>query len=249
MAATVWQHRQKWQRHLLFKLNLIFIVILHTIVQDSVNGLFVRWEQKPICLNGHDHLPVAHDCHAFYHCWGPRLTIKNCGPFLMFNPVTKVCDWPGVVKYIRPMCDPNHKPPKKRKTELTRVDLIKPTLNELATKTSTTKTVGKLLHARTTTKSTTMTTTTTTTTTSTTTTKIVPRTEFVGKLLHARTTTTTTTKRPKIFFIKPITLRKRPPKDINLKNRNTKSLIGYNGLFDLNSLKVFTKDNVTSLSS
>ena len=49
----------------------------------------------------------------------------------MFNPVTKVCDWPGVVKYIRPMCDPNHKPPKKRKTELTRVDLIKPTLNEL----------------------------------------------------------------------------------------------------------------------
>ena len=77
----------------------------------------------------------------------------------------------------------------------------------------------------------------------------VPRTEFVGKLLHAKTTTTTTTKRPKIFFIKPITLRKRPPKDINLKNRNTKSLIGYNGLFDLNSLKVFTKDNVTSLSS
>ena len=52
----------------------------------------------------------------------------------MFNPVTKVCDWPGVVKYIRPMCDPNHKPPKKRKTELTRVDLIKPTLNELGKK-------------------------------------------------------------------------------------------------------------------
>jgi len=93
----------------------------------------------------------------------------------MFNPVTKVCDWPGVVKYIRPMCDPNHKPPKKRKTELTRVDLIKPTLNELATKKSTTKTVGKLLHARTTTKSTS----TTTMTTTTTTTKIVPRKEFV----------------------------------------------------------------------
>ena len=49
-----------------------------------MNGLFVRWEQKPICLNGHDHLPVAHDCHAFYHCWGPRLTIK-----VLFSEINK----------------------------------------------------------------------------------------------------------------------------------------------------------------
>ena len=44
----------------------------------------------------------------------------------MFNPVTKVCDWPSIVKYIRPMCDPNYKPPK---VELKRE--IKPTVNEL----------------------------------------------------------------------------------------------------------------------
>jgi len=244
--ASVWQ-RQKWQRHLKFKLNLIFFVILYTIVQDSVSGFFVKWEQRPICLLGHDHLPVAHNCHAFYHCWGPRLTIKDCGPFLMFNPVTKVCDWPSIVKYIRPMCDPNHKPPK---VELKRE--IKPTVNELATKKSTTKNVGKLLHARTTAKSTTTTSTTTTMTTLTTTTlttfttrsRSVAKTTSLGKLLHARTTT----RKPQIFFIKPIKLRKRPSKDINLKDRNTKSLIGYNGLFDLNSLKVFTKANVTSLS-
>ena len=94
-----------------------------------MSGLFVRWEQRPVCLHGHDHIPVAHSCHAFYHCWGTRITIKHCGPFLMFNPVTKVCDWPHSVKYIRPMCDPSYvKPPS---NELKRVDLIKPTVNEL----------------------------------------------------------------------------------------------------------------------
>ena len=96
-----------------------------------MSGLFVRWEQRPVCLHGHDHIPVAHSCHAFYHCWGARITIKHCGPFLMFNPVTKVCDWPHSVKYIRPMCDPSYvKPPS---NELKRVDLIKPTVNELGT--------------------------------------------------------------------------------------------------------------------
>ena len=94
-----------------------------------MSGLFVRWEQRPVCLHGHDHIPVAHSCHAFYHCWGARITIKHCGPFLMFNPVTKVCDWPHTVKYISPMCDPSYvKPPS---NELKRVDLIKPTVNEL----------------------------------------------------------------------------------------------------------------------
>lgn len=230
--ATLW--RQKRQRHLIFKLNLIFIVILYTIVQDFVSGLFVRWEQRPVCLHGHDHIPVAHSCHAFYHCWGARITIKHCGPFLMFNPVTKVCDWPHTVKYIRPMCDPSYvKPPS---NELKRVDLIKPTVNELASKNSTTKTIGKLLHARTTTKSTTTTTTTT----------LIPTTR------RRKTISTSKPKRPKIFFIKPITIQRKrlaSAKDMNLKDRNTKSLIGYNGLFDLNSLKVFTKGNMTSLSS
>jgi len=124
------------------------------------------------------------------------------------------------------------KPPS---NELKRVDLIKPTVNELASKNSTTKTIGKLLHARTTTKSTTTTTTTT----------LVPTTK------RRKTISTSKPKRPKIFFIKPITIRKRlaSAKDMNLKDRNTKSLIGYNGLFDLNSLKVFTKGNMTSLSS
>lgn len=109
----------------------------------------------------------------------------------------------------------------------------------LASKNSTTKTIGKLLHARTTTKSTTTTTTTT----------LVPTTR------RRKTISTSKPKRPKIFFIKPITInqsiRKRltSAKDMNLKDRNTKSLIGYNGLFDLNSLKVFTKGNMTSLSS
>ena len=32
------------------------------------------------------------------------MTLKNCGPFLMFHPVTKVCDWPSIVQNIRPMC-------------------------------------------------------------------------------------------------------------------------------------------------
>ncbi len=76
-----------------------------------------------------------------------------------------------------------------------------------------------------------------------------------GSLRRRRKTISTSKpQRPKIFFIKPITIRKRPErlasaKDMNLKDRNTKSLIGYNGLFDLNSLKVFTKGNLTSLSS
>ena len=82
----------------------------------------------------------------------------------------------------------------------------------------------------------------------TTTTKVDPRTDSVKELLNGRTITTPTTRRLQIFFIKPITPSKRPPKDISLKNRNSKSLIGFNGLLDLNSLKVFTKDNVTSLS-
>ena len=106
-------------------------------------------------------------------------------------------------------------------------------LKNLATKTSTTKTIGKLLHARTTTTKSTTTTTTTTASTA---------------LASSTIETTTAPKRQKIFFIKPIKLRKRPSK-MNLKERDTKSLIGYNGLFDLNSLKVFTKNNVTSLSS
>ena len=105
-----------------------------------------------------------------------------------------------------------------------------------ASKNSTTKTIGKLLHARTTTKSTTTTTTTT----------LVPTTR------RRKTISTSKPKRPKIFFIKPITIQRKrlaSAKDMNLKDRNTKSLIGYNGLFDLNSLKVFTKGNMTSLSS
>ena len=35
-------------------------------------GLFVRWEQRPTCTRGHDHIPDQHSCHHFYHCWGFR---------------------------------------------------------------------------------------------------------------------------------------------------------------------------------
>ena len=49
----------------------------------------------------------------------------------MFNPVTKVCDWPHSVKNIRPMCDPSYVKP--LSNELKRVDLIKPTVIDLGT--------------------------------------------------------------------------------------------------------------------
>jgi len=86
-------------------------VLLFTLIfglKDCM-GLFVRWEQRPTCTRGHDHIPDQYSCHHFYHCWGFRLTHKYCGPYLMFNPVTKVCDWPTIVISIRPMCaDPGH---------------------------------------------------------------------------------------------------------------------------------------------
>ena len=93
--------------------------LLPDLVSD---GLFVRWEGKPKCSTGHDHIPDQNSCHHFYHCWGSRMTRKSCGPFLMFHPITKVCDWPSIVQNIRPMCDSLR--PEKPMTTLNKIEQV-----------------------------------------------------------------------------------------------------------------------------
>lgn len=84
---------------------------------------------RPKCLLGHDHIPDPKDCHAFFHCWGYRMSHKTCGPYLLFNPKDKVCDWPSSVFYYRPECKKpaakQHKK-KKKKKKPDRIIFIKP---------------------------------------------------------------------------------------------------------------------------
>lgn len=55
------------------------------------------------------HKQHAADCHLFYHCepsvQGPVLVEKSCGPHMMYNPRTQVCDWPASVMSVRPECE------------------------------------------------------------------------------------------------------------------------------------------------
>jgi hypothetical protein len=48
------------------------------------------------------------DCHRFYHCKdtleGPELVEKTCGPYMMYNHMKQVCDWPAAVIALRPEC-------------------------------------------------------------------------------------------------------------------------------------------------
>lgn len=140
----------------------------------------------------------------------------------MFNPVTKVCDWPLIVMHLRPMCDPRYSAT--TPAILKKVDFV-------------TKE-----HKSTTTATTTMSTTTTTTT---------------PKRVSSSTN-------PKIIYILPVNGGKKkakPAKKLPLKSnevgdmetddelRRKKSVLSSNGLFDILSLKVFTRDNVTRLSS
>lgn len=52
--------------------------------------------------------PHPKDCHAFYQCVpgleGPELVEKSCGPDMLYNPDTQVCDWPATVALLRPEC-------------------------------------------------------------------------------------------------------------------------------------------------
>lgn len=260
--------------------------------QKDCIGLFVRWEQRPTCSGGHDHIPDQHNCHAFYHCWGYRLTHKSCGPYLMFNPVTKVCDWPSIVKSVRPVCakSKTKKHTKSQPSIVKKIEKRSTTIpTTLATTTTTRSTTTTTRRTTTTTIRTTTTTKRTTTTTKRTSTATTPPTtasktvvKGVNRLTEPwfskqTTVITTTTKVPKwsfpknsskITFIKPVTIKnasytpfkKRKPKPkrkvkkkpMNSKNEiirgNQKSVFGYNSFFDISSLKVFTRDNVTSIT-
>lgn len=50
------------------------------------------------------YFPDPDDCRNFYHCsdW-TGLQKKSCGN-LYFNPETGVCDWPSIVRILRPEC-------------------------------------------------------------------------------------------------------------------------------------------------
>ena len=62
------------------------------------------------CRQPHgSYFPDPEDCRHFYHCsdWS-GLQKKSCGSHLYFNAQTGVCDWPSVVRRMRPECpDPN----------------------------------------------------------------------------------------------------------------------------------------------
>ena len=49
------------------------------------------------------------------------------------------------------------------------------------------------------------------------------------------------------IFIRPSSVANKRRKKNTMKKRFNKSYYGYNGSFDLNSLKIFTKNNITSL--
>lgn len=60
------------------------------------------------CPLGHTHIADQRDCHIFYHCkrtyWGVQMIQKTCGDYMMFHPVSEVCDWPFKVRAVRPEC-------------------------------------------------------------------------------------------------------------------------------------------------
>ncbi|CAB4060412.1 unnamed protein product [Lepeophtheirus salmonis] len=62
------------------------------------------------CPNGHAHIADSMNCHDFFHCTtvehaGYALMVKkSCGTFLMFDPFLQNCDWPFRVRRIRPEC-------------------------------------------------------------------------------------------------------------------------------------------------
>ncbi len=195
---------------------------------------------------------------------------KSCGPFLMFNPVTRVCDWPPIVMAVRPECNPFMR------------NLVK---SKSATSLYKSKSRPKRPIFNKPIKRTTTTTTTTTTT-------------AVPKLLFTRIRTSTndlvssiSEKKKKehresnknrnndVIFIKPILdlfsgknqsdKRKKIEEEKKQKlsnssrengdsssneasrentQRKRKAILGLNGLFNLSSLKVFTKNKFSQLS-
>lgn len=70
-----------------------------------VNNLFVG---PTHCDVNHPNSRHIMDCHRFYHCKdtaeGPELVEKTCGPYMMYNHETQVCDWPATVIALRPEC-------------------------------------------------------------------------------------------------------------------------------------------------
>ena len=196
----------------------------------------------------------------------------------MFNPVTKVCDWPTIVISIRPMCaDPGHVG---NNPFFDSHNMILKH-NKIVEKRSTTTPITTTTTTTTTTRRT-PTTSSTTTTRGTTSTTRRPSTVAV-KGFHLFKTTKVPKKsfpkNSKITFIKPVTITNalfKPYKPNNVKNskkrkvkrkpmklneekfddqsgddelkRGDKSVFGYNSFFDISSLKLFTNKNVTSLT-
>ena len=235
-----------------------------TSISGFVVGFILKWKDRPACYNGHDHIPDNRDCHTFYHCWGYRLMPKSCGPFLMFNPVTKVCDWPPLVVAIRPQCN-----------------LFTDFMHTFKSVTSTAKKPKRPLEP--------VTTSTTTTTTTTTVPKSVQNSTntkksstlsknkviFIKPMLDLFSRLGSLGKKSKVKQRKnkkknknDLTLDKKEqhrsinskgkenelddnisPDSCDSKTRKHKSILGLNGLFDLSSLKVFTKNTFDQLSN
>lgn len=81
---------------------------------DCDGSYVVRYETpappKPsVCDPSIPHVEYPGDCYKFLHCmpmpdgsW--QYTEKTCGPTMMFNPDTMVCDWVFAVADIKPEC-------------------------------------------------------------------------------------------------------------------------------------------------
>ena len=103
-----------WARNLfwLFLANICVIInALPKPQQQRPNGVTrVPGGTLIDCREPHgSYFPDPEDCRHFYHCsdWS-GLQKKSCGSHLYFNSQTGVCDWPSVVRRVRPECpDPN----------------------------------------------------------------------------------------------------------------------------------------------
>lgn len=61
------------------------------------------------CDKNVPHVEYPGDCEKFLHCQPMndgtyKYAEKTCGPTMLFNPITMICDWPAAVLAIKPTC-------------------------------------------------------------------------------------------------------------------------------------------------
>ena len=101
-----------WPKYLATTLAWLFLAtqiqIIQTLPQISKPKGVTRVPGGTLidCREPHgSYFPDPQDCRHFYHCsdWS-GLQKKSCGSHLYFNAQTGVCDWPSVVRRMRPEC-------------------------------------------------------------------------------------------------------------------------------------------------